>query len=63
MTKNRMLSIRISREERRALNRYAKLRGLAVSKLIRSQIIEPALREDPRQRQLPLGTDHHAPAA
>jgi uncharacterized protein (DUF1778 family) len=54
MAKTLMLNVRITRDERRALVRYAKLRKIGVSQLVRLQVIEAAMREDPRQKQLAL---------
>jgi len=65
MTKSILFTMRMTPAERRALSRYAKLRKMAVSTLIRTQLIEAALRENPRQVQLTLepSKGHHASAA
>jgi hypothetical protein len=54
MVKNTTICIRVTRSERRALNRFARLRKMAVAQLIRQQVIEAAMKEDPRQKHLAL---------
>jgi len=52
-----LITVRVSASELRAVNRWARHQNKAVSELVRSRVVNPALAFDPKQREFPLGEE------